>query len=235
MKTYWEIPGPSKAPQLPCIAFYKHDGSNLRFEWSRKTDWNKFGTRYTVVSTGTLDDSNEQWGSAVPVFYRDFADQLERAFRDNKAFRGIQQATAYFEYFSESSFCGWHDYDELRQHGRLVLIDVNIHKKGFVLPRDFVKHFGHLDIAEVVYEGNFSKQFVQDVREGKYDHLVEGVVAKGVNKKKGKNPVHGLWMAKAKTQQWLDDLKKRAKESEEFRKALADNLKEQDGEKNASL
>ena len=33
MKQYWEIPGPSRAPNEPCIAFRKEDGSNFRAEW----------------------------------------------------------------------------------------------------------------------------------------------------------------------------------------------------------
>lgn len=33
-------------------------------------------------------------------------------------------------------------------------------------------------MAEIVYRGNLNKQFIQDVREGKYN-VNEGVVAKG--------------------------------------------------------
>lgn len=222
MKTYWDIPGPSKAPQLPCTAFYKLDGSNMRFGWSRKRGWDKFGTRYTV-----FDETSEQWGHVIPQFMEKLAEDIEKVFRENKNYRGIKEAIVFCEHFGPSSFAGWHDYDELKRVGELVIIDVNVHKKGFVLPNDFIKDFGHLNIPQVVYQGNFNKQFVQDVREGKYDQLREGVVVKGVNLK-NKRAQHGLWMSKVKTKWWLAELKARAQTDAQFRKVLIDNIKEQE-------
>jgi hypothetical protein len=218
MKTYWEIPGPSKAPQEPCIAFYKYDGSNIRAEWSRKNGWHKFGSRYVLI-----DEQHSDYAEAIPLFMAEYAESLNEILRTNKAFRGVERATAFCEYYGENSFAGWHDPHDPKQ---LILFDIQIHKKGFVLPRDFVNHFGHLRTAEVIYEGNFSKEFVEDVKAGKYP-LKEGVVAKGVNLGKKSSPQHGLWMAKVKTKWWFDLLKKRASEDEAFRKILKDNQKEQ--------
>jgi hypothetical protein len=39
MQQYPSIDGSGKAPLgVPCIAFYKYDGSNLRWEWSPKQE-----------------------------------------------------------------------------------------------------------------------------------------------------------------------------------------------------
>ena len=55
----------------------------------------------------------------------------------------------------------------------------------------------------------------------------EGVVAKGIKLGKNRNAQHGLWMSKVKTEQWLDELKRRAEESDDLRKTLEENLAEQ--------
>lgn len=218
MKTYPEIPGPSKSPKLPCIVFDKLDGSNLRFEWSKKRGWYKFGTRARM-----FDHTDPEYGRAIPVFLNRYGDSLPKVITDNKDYRGIDSFIAYGEFFGPSSFAGWHDFTEQQE---VVLFDVNLNKKGFVLPRAFVNDFGHLKIPKVIYEGNFGDQFVKDVKDGKYD-VVEGVVAKGVIPKK--NPQHGLWMSKVKTKAWLAELRHRAQTCPEFRKALTDNIKEQAG------
>jgi hypothetical protein len=217
MKQYWEIPGPNKAPQSPCIAFYKYDGSCIRAEWSRKGGWNKFGSRHVL-----LDVNHPQLGGAIPLFLKTYADDLERVIKKNKLFRGVQTVTVFCEYYGPNSFAGLH---EANDDMAITLFDVNLHKKGLLTPRDFLKSFGHLDIAEVVYEGNFGPEFIKDIRDGKYP-VGEGVVAKGVRAGK-KNQQHGIWMAKAKTKWWMDTLKQKSRESAAFRQALADNMKEQ--------
>jgi len=218
MKTYWEIPGPSKAPKGPCIAFYKYDGSNLRYEWNRKRGWYKFGTRRRL-----FDANDPEFGPAVEIFQETYADGLAHVFRDNKRYRGIEAAIVFCEYFGPSSFGCFQDWKEPHE---VMLIDVAIHKKGMVLPRDFVNDFGYLKSAQVIYEGNFTDQFVQDVREGKYP-VAEGVVAKGIIDGKRANDVHGLWMSKVKTNWWMNELKRRAQTDPAFRQALAENSSEQ--------
>ena len=76
MKSYRSIDGPSKAPQKPCIAFYKYDGSNLRFEWSKKRNWYKFGTRRRL-----FDESDDKYGQAIPMFLERLAPGLEKVFK----------------------------------------------------------------------------------------------------------------------------------------------------------
>lgn len=218
MKSYWEIPGPSKMPQSHCIAFYKYDGSQIRALWQRKGGWVRFGTRHCLI-----DEKHEQFGDAVGVFKNTYGDDLAKLFKESKEFRGLQEALVFCEYFGKGSFAGTHVASEPKE---VVMFDVNLHKKGFVLPRDFVKQFGHLKTPEVIYEGNFNQQFIQDIKESKYP-VYEGVVVKGVIEGKKSSSQHGLWMAKVKTHQWMDDLKSRASTDAEFRKALADNEREQ--------
>ena len=216
MKTYWQIPGPSGAPRgLPCIAFYKHDGSNLRFEWSKKRGWYKFGTRHRL-----FDESDIEFGEAIPLFLNKFGDEIPKVLKA-KQYRGVDRCIVYCEFEGENSFAGWHEVNETQD---LILIEVNPHKKGFVPPRQFVSDFGHLHIPKVVYEGNFNREFIQAVRNGEYP-VKEGVVAKGI--KPGTKAPHGLWMAKAKTAWWLMELRNRAKEIEALRQVLAENEKEQ--------
>lgn len=200
MKEYPSILGPADAPNSPCIAFYKYDGSNLRFEWHRKRGWSKFGTR-----TRLFDETDPDFGMAIAIFMEKYAQQLEHILRSEKEFRGCQEAIAYCEFYGPHSFAGQHNADILgvasNEPKELKLFDVNIHKKGLVGPRDFINIFSKLDIAEVIYEGNFNRQFIDDVKQGKYP-VKEGVIAKG-----GRG--HTLWMRKVKTLAYLDELKNR--------------------------
>ncbi len=216
MKDYRSIPGPSKAPQLFCTAFHKYDGRNVRVEWSKKNGWHKFGSRRRL-----FDAADEEYGPVIGEFGKEFHEGLEKVFRDNKVFRDTKKAVAFFEWFGWKSFAGFLEEGDTME---LRLIDVNIHKKGMLPPSPFIKHFGHLPIAEVVYKGNFNKQFIRDVQEGKYP-VREGVVAKGINPKKKDN--HNLWMAKVKTNWWVQELRRRAAEHIEMKKLLAENEREQ--------
>jgi len=170
MEQYPEIPGAKKAPLgEKCIAFYKYDGSNLRWEWSRKRGWHKFGTRTELFSP-----EHPLWGQAVPL-WEQIADDVEKRVRSN-GFREIERITAFTEFFGPSSFAGTHVQDEPKE---LRLIDVYLFKKGIMPPRWFVNTFGDAPYAaQVVYQGNLNKEFIHDVHAGKYP-VWEGVVAKG--------------------------------------------------------
>lgn len=218
MKTYPSIPGPSAAPLgADCISFFKYDGSNIRAEWNKKQGWYKFGTRRRL-----FDEKDPEYGPAIPNFYQSHAEGLEKVFTDNKNYRGIKQAIVYFEYYGPSSFGCFHDFSE---PFKLTIIDVGILTKGFVLPNQFVKDFGHLDSAQVVYQGPLNQQFIQDVINNKFN-LKEGVVAKGTLPCRGM-AIHGLFQIKIKTNWWMTELRKRAQESIEFKRLLAENELEQ--------
>jgi len=190
MKTYPTILGPSKAPKKPCIAFYKYDGSNLRWEWQRKRGWHKFGTRRRL-----FDHTDEQFKDAIPLFFETQADQILAVVK--KKYRDAQKVIVFTEYVGPNSFAGQHEPgDEMK----LVLFDVNIHTKGLVGPREFLKNFGRLEnVAEVVYEGNLNEQFIDDIRHSRYP-VNEGVVCKG-------GSGHNLWMRKIKTLKYYKRLK----------------------------
>jgi len=173
------------------IAFDKLDGSNLRFGWQRKKGWHIFGTR-----TRLFDASNPEYGCAIELFKQTYAEGIEKVIRDNKDYRGVTECIAFCEFFGPSSFAGWHDFFDPNcvtpEPKELVLFDVNIHKRGFVLPREFLNNFRHLKIPKVIYEGRFGPQFVDDIKESRYPVTLEGVVCKGIIEGKKKNPQHGL-------------------------------------------
>lgn len=198
MIQYPSILGPNKAPQLPCIAFRKYDGSNLRFEWKRKNGWYKFGSRRQMI-----DASHDQFGEGVNMFLKNLGPVVEKIVLGEKHYRSIERMTAFAEYFGEKSFAGNHVADDPK---RLILIDLHIHKYGFISPREFVNLFDSttMDVAEVVYEGNLNDTFVQEVRTSTRTTglcLEEGVVCKG-----GSNS-RDAWSAKVKTQEYLEKLK----------------------------
>jgi len=169
-----------------------------------------------------IDEKCPYFGPAIGVFKNTQAEGLEKVFIDNANYRNVDNVIAFLEYFGPSSFGCYHDYTETF---RLSLIDVEIPKKGFVLPSQFVKDFEHLDSAPVIYRGPFDDQFIEDVKNNKFN-LKEGIVAKGVSPCKGL-PVHGLWMCKIKTRWWMQELKRRAQESIEFKKLWEENKREQ--------
>jgi len=194
MKEYPTIPGVAKSPKDYSLAFYKYDGSNLRFEWNKKVGWNKFGTRHRL-----FDKTDPVFSEAIDIFHATVQPKIEPILIKN--YREAQEFTAYCEFFGDESFSGQHKSDDKTK--RLVLFDVNVHKRGFIGPRDFIKLFGHLDItAKLVYEGNISEEFIQMVRTNTIPGVIlnEGVICKGGTK-------HDRWMTKIKTNQYLEKLK----------------------------
>ena len=180
-----------------CLAFDKPDGSNMRFEWSRKRckkgdsdgGWYKSGTRKQMI-----DSSHEFFGNGVKIFQEKYGESLAKVFY-TKQYREVQSFVVFGEYLGANSFAGQHD--DADEDMDVVLFDVNQYKKGTIDPFEFVKNFGHLHIPEVVHRGNYNKQLVYDVQNGLYD-VDEGVVVKGVDDR-GK-----IWMCKIKTRTWLE-------------------------------
>jgi len=219
--TYPSIEGPAFAfLNAPCLAFEKYDGSNLRFFWGDKRGWHSTGTRYRWFKAAT-----PTFGPAVEMFQRDYAREIVETLRRFKEYRGVTELVAFCEFFGPRTFSGLHEEGEPK---RIVLFDVYLPGRGFVPPKDFVTHFGHLPIARVIYEGAFSRSFIEDVQAGKYP-VAEGVVAKGTHsrrQRKGKAEQE-VWMAKVKTRAWLEELAKRAGASEGLRKEYEQNLREQ--------
>lgn len=79
MKEYPKILGSERIPlNEECIAFDKLDGSNLRFEYSKKQGWYKFGTRRRL-----FDHTDPDFGSALEIFQRKYAEPIEKIVFDN--------------------------------------------------------------------------------------------------------------------------------------------------------
>ena len=150
-----------------------------------------------------FDDTHPIFGTAIALFLEKYGDALPKVFQKEKMFQGVKNFVVFAEWFGAKSFSGSHKpWDKNRD---IVLIDVNPMKKGILGPKDFLDLFGHLPVAEVVYQGNFGPWLVDAVRkeegldlESKYDvraEIPEGVVCKG-----GRG--HELWMAKIKTERY---------------------------------
>lgn len=194
MKTYPSIPYYWDFIGEQCIAFAKYDGSNLRFSWSKKKGWHKFGTRKLM-----MDRNHPIYGEGIDIFMANLAEPIEQVIRDHKDYRGIDEVTVFAEFFGPNSFAGDHCPTDRKE---VILFDVNPHKKGFISPRDFVRHFGHIQYAaEVLYEGILDEEFIRSVITGEVP-VQEGVVAKG-------GSGHQLWMAKIKTEAWVQRVKER--------------------------
>jgi hypothetical protein len=208
MKEYPSISGSKLAPiGQQCIVFNKYDGSNLSFEWSKKRGWYKYATRRRF-----FDKDDPDFGCAIEIFHKKYAYDLAKILTDFPEFKKPQSATVFCEFVGPHSFAGWHTPEQLASIGikvdnndpkDLMLFDVNIYKRGFVSPRNFVNAFGHLHVAEVIYDGILTEEFIKEVREGKCP-VKEGVVCKG-----GDGFNHTLWMAKIKTEAYIQELKDR--------------------------
>lgn len=170
--------------------FNKIDGSNLRFEYSRKRGWYKYGTRNRL-----LDVNDEVFGSAILAFAKQLNDDLERVISKNR----IEHLIVFAEFVGKNSFAGNHDPEDEKH---LYLFDAAVNKKGIIEPKEFLKLFGDCQIAKFLGIHKWSKNFVEAVRRNE----VEGVTFEGVvGKARGKG--NTLIMAKAKTQNWIDKVK----------------------------
>ena len=197
MEQYPSILGSAKAPlNKPCIAFYKYDGSNLRFEWSPKQGWNKYGTRRQL-----FDERTPIFGKAIQLFNDTMGDEIIRRVKEHV--RNPQRITAFAEFFGPGSFAGSHIETETQE---LRLFDVFLFKRGLLPVKDFVNLFGELPYtAEIVYEGLLNKKFINDVKIGEYK-VFEGVIAKGSD-----------FMIKIKTDEYFQRLRNKYPERwEEF-------------------
>ncbi len=178
---------------VPFYVFDKLDGSNLRADFSAKKGFWKFGTR-----TRLTDLSDPIGKLALPLIQAQ-----EAAFAALFQSLREREATCFFEFWGPSSFAGVHDYQEAGH--RVDLIDVSIHRRGFMGPKEFVKTFeGHVPTAPLLYMGNVTEDLTQAVWDGTLPGMTfEGVVCKGAPLKKG-YPPH---MFKLKSQAWIARVK----------------------------
>lgn len=179
--------------ELDVYAFAKFDGSNIRVEWNPKSGFSKFGTRKRLLS-----EKDDHLGKAVTLFKESWEPYLPKIFARQ---RWHHKVVLFFEFFGEKSFAGYHYDDDKHQ---LVLIDVDIYKKGLISPRDFLDIFGGLAIPKVLYRGKCNSTFIESVRASKLEEMpFEGVVCKA------HHPKRGNIMFKVKSQAWLDKVKEK--------------------------
>lgn len=177
---------------MSIYAFAKIDGSHIRAEWSRKAGFYKFGSRKRLLGT-------DQYviHEAEQIIKADFEEDLSNIFRK----QNYDRAIVFFEFSGDSSFAGYHEKDEDHE---VHIIDVNPHKRGILPPKDYLKIFGDLKIAELLYHGPCDGDFIQLVKKSELEGMpLEGVVCKAKNPKKTPEPV----MFKIKSEAWLTKLK----------------------------
>lgn len=184
--------------EFDAYVFDKIDGSNLRFEWSRKRGWYKYGTRSRL-----FDQTDEVFGEAIPLWLNNHADHVAAVAKK----QGWDNCVAFAEFWGSNSFAGEH----LPTDGKfLTLFDVAAYKVGLLGPREYLDLFGNLGgsgthyiTARFLGKYKWTRGFVEQVRLGQIPNVTfEGVVGKTMEGKR-------LIMAKAKTQQWLDRVKER--------------------------
>lgn len=174
---------------LYIYAFAKYDGSNIRAEWNNKKGFYKFGSR-----TELIDENSKPFGKAIALIKSKYENDLATVFKE----KGYKQVICFFELFGPSSFAGQHNFTEDLD---VVLIEVNPHRKGFLPPAEFIKQFGHLDIAKCLYEGHVDVKFVDQVKQSTLPNMpLEGVVCKGMDENE-------LVMFKIKSTAWIGKLK----------------------------
>lgn len=187
MKTYPSIPKGTGGEGV-LHTFDKIDGSNLRFEWTKKRGWFKFGTRRRL-----FDETDPVFGEAIPLFNERLAQPLEKII----IAQGWPKVVVFVEFWGPNSFAGLHEPDDPKF---LTVIDVSPHQKGILDPKEFVKLFGEFGPR---YFGAipWNKPYIDVVRSGSIVGIsFEGVVGKAVRNKK-------MVMYKAKTQAWIDKVK----------------------------
>lgn len=188
MKSYPSIPSSTGQSffEFDAMIFDKIDGSNLRFEWSKKKGWYKYGTR-----TQMIDHTDPVFGPAIDLWKSTTGADLARIALDRK----WDHVLAFAEFWGSKSFAGTHDLTEPHQ---LTLFDIAINKKGIVGPQTFLKYCGTLNTPRYLGRHHWTREFVASVKRGELLNITfEGVVGKA-------GDGHKLMMSKAKTQNWID-------------------------------
>jgi hypothetical protein len=176
--------------------FDKLDGRNVSVTWHRKQGWQHFYTRNNRI----FDVLDKDFGEAIPLFNATFKEPLSKIFHDAR-YEGV---TTYFELYQQPDTSLPHGslagVFELGVPKKLALIDVAPYKQCILGPREFIDTFATkagLPCASFLGQTNWTRGFVESVREGRVAVSFEGVVGKSGER-------HKLVMAKAKTQAWID-------------------------------
>lgn len=186
---------------LPVHVFDKLDGSNLRVEWTKNRGFMKFGSRKVLI-----DPTHELLGRGVAMI-KEHEASIAEYLKNVKA----DKAVCYFEFVGEKSFAGQHESDDPTL--RVVLLDVEISKHGFLAPEDFLKAFqGVVPTPDLLYHGEVTEALLEDIRNGTMPGMTfEGVVCKAAAPTKWALPV----MFKVKNLAWIEKVKAKYGENAE--------------------
>lgn len=171
-------------------AFDKLDGSNIRAEWSKKRGFYKFGSR-----TQLINESSPTLGESISLIKDKYEKEITDKFKSK-----TENIVCFFEFFGNSSFAGNHIKDEKHD---VVLFDINMQNYGLLKPKEFIEFTKNMHTPKIVYEGNLSKEFENDIWDGKYSVTFEGVVCKSNLRDRHQN----IMSAKIKTKAWIEKLR----------------------------
>lgn len=192
MKDYPQIPRSTGQTfqEFDAYVFDKLDGSNLRWEWSKKQGWHKFGTR-----TRLFDASDPMFGVAIAIFQETMSEGLTKMAKDNRWDRLI----VFTEFLGVQSFAGWHDPIDTKT---LHLIDLAPHRQGILGPKEYLDLIEPSGLPHAAFLGRqrWTRGYIERVWNGEVPCTLEGVVGKSGSR-------HGLIMAKAKTKAWIEKVK----------------------------
>lgn len=171
--------------------FDKLDGSNIRAEWVKGKSFIKFGSREKQITQDT-----PFLGEAI-----DLIKEYEPAFTEIFTSMKCPSAIAFFEFYGENSKFGRHT-DEKHY---VSLIDVSVHKRGFLNPSEFIILFPNkVPTSKFLHYGEFTPEIEKMINFGEFPGITsEGVICKADRERKSHPPK----MFKVKTNQWLQDLK----------------------------
>jgi len=176
-------------PYIKIYAQPKLDGNLIRAELNNKKGFYKFGSKNCLIDANT-----KPFGKAISlVKEKDITMVCEK--------NNIKDIICFFEFYGPNSFAGQHIDSEQQT---VTLFDVDPNKQGILEPLDFIRHFGHLDTPNVLYIGQITEEFIDQVKNSTLQGMsYEGVVCKGSTDKKTNTPV----MFKIKSRAWLNKLK----------------------------
>jgi len=181
----------------------KYDGSSGRSTWTRKKGFSKFGTRHRLV-----DNSDPVFGKIPELFLNKYSEPLSKIFSDNR----FEEVTAFFEFFGPNSFAGYHEESDIKD---VMLFDIHVYKKGFMLPQDFYKLCKPLldNVTPKLYDGRVNQTLIEQVNSFIFPGMTfEGVICKAKKLNKHKQ----IHMFKIKNFEWYVKLKNICKSDSEF-------------------
>jgi len=189
--------------EFDAYLFDKLDGSNLRFGYSKKQGWHKFGTRRSM-----FNETDPLFGRAIPLFKETLSEPLTELARKHN----WKSCTVFAEFWGKSTLGGRQTDKDSRV---LTVFDIAVENLGLLDPREFMNIAYSSRIAvdnlpRMLGRVRWTRGFVEKVYNGEVDGIThEGVVGKAVEGRE-------LILAKAKTKAWIDSIKEMYKEDEKM-------------------